>query len=514
MADSTPRSEASVQAGEVSEGMAASGESVASALSETRTSESVASALSETRTSVSDGAETVVRRGPNVSVSEAPEDLLSSPQNESSNTDSSNASFQLYLRVLEGLAETRTGMNEIRACMNEAHTGMNETRVGMSEAREGMDVARAGIDDLRNVVRLQGDNINLILGAMASLTHRDSNSNVGNDSNSNVGNDVREVRHRSTTEPALGDTPVSRSAPPNSSQDSSQALIKVKRDVIPYFEARPSSDPLAKSQELETWLRRIELMAPWNADGARMQLARTYCKGTADLVINSPQFEDVENWSRFKHLLRQKFRGITNIGDFFNHLQRKVLKPGQTPQDFYLEIEGIVYLGAQDYPYGIGDSTSLIKRTFLAGLPRDLSDLLVACEDLPMHEIVAKATKLSATRSSSASNEPRRRLPVPVASTQGPAPVASAPVASAQGSTPVVSAQGSNYVTPYCHYHRMHGHNTAQCRSKPPGQVCWHCSSPGHLRPECPFLPGQTGSAQSQTGRTAVRAPDKDQAGE
>ena len=466
-----------------------SGESAEGEPSTSAVGEPSMSATAESSESV----RTVIEREQNVSAgdSDLTSDMIGSQQDVPN--ESPNTSFQLYLRVLEGLNGTRAGMNELRSCMHDAHTGMNDTRAGMEEARNGMYQAREGIDDLRRLICQQNENINRLIGAMASMTTRIN----GNDN-------ARQANSQSATGPTPGDTNAPNVVPPNPSQ----ARIKVSRDTIPYFEARPSSDPLAKSQELETWLRRIELTAPWDAEDARIQLARTYCKGTADLVINSPEFENIETWTGFKGLLRQKFRGTRNSSDFFNNLQRKVLKPGQTPQDFYLEVEGIVYLGAKDYPSEIGDSTALIKRIFLAGLPRDLADLLVACENLPLHEIVAKANKLFITRSSASSNESSRRLPVPVASAQTPALVAPTRESVPGESATRDSNHNSNNQTPYCYFHRTRGHTTANCRSRPQGQVCWRCSSPEHLRIDCPFSQGQPDSAQSQTGRNQARAPD------
>lgn len=265
-----------------------------------------------------------------------------------------------------------------------------------------------------------------------------------------------------------------------------QFKIKIDKDTVPYFEAKESKHALSRS-ELETWLRRLELITPDDADEARMRLVCTYCKGTADLVINSPVFEMIDDWAHFKLALRRKFKGTANSSDFFHNLQRKSMRPGQTPQDFLLEIEGIVYMGLREYSVEIGDPIALIRRIFMIGLPSDIADILTACEELPLHQIVSKANKIFASRTSRA--PPRNmREPLPVAATHAaPEPVA----------TPVEQ---------YCFYHRTQGHSTTECNEKPRGNVCWHCCRPDHRRFMCPFYEGQEDQASGPLGRDSKEA--------
>lgn len=68
---------------------------------------------------------------------------------------------------------------------------------------------------------------------------------------------------------------------------SPQIKIKVDQDAIAYFESCLSSDTLAQSQELETWLHHLELVISDDTDSTRIRWAWTYCKGTTDLIINS-----------------------------------------------------------------------------------------------------------------------------------------------------------------------------------------------------------------------------------
>lgn len=111
-------------------------------------------------------------------------------------------------------------------------------------------------------------------------------------------------------------------------------------------------------------------------------------------------------------LLRQKFKGTAN-NDFYNNLQCKKIRSGQTPQDFLLEVEGIAYTGLHEYSAEIGDPVTLI-RIFMSGLPADIADLLIAYEELPLHEIVAKANNFFTSRTSQ----------IPQCSTREPLPIA------------------------------------------------------------------------------------------
>ncbi|ROT61289.1 hypothetical protein C7M84_020961 [Penaeus vannamei] len=53
-------------------------------------------------------------------------------------------------------------------------------------------------------------------------------------------------------------------------------------------------------------------------------------------------------------------------------LSQSRMIPGQTPLDYYQQVEMAVFQGVRDYPHEIGDAEGLIRRTFKAGLPERL----------------------------------------------------------------------------------------------------------------------------------------------
>lgn len=142
-----------------------------------------------------------------------------------------------------------------------------------------------------------------------------------------------------------------------------------------------------------------------------------------------------------------------------------------------------MYLGTRVYPLEMGEPTCLIRRAFLAGLPSYLSDFLVACDDLPLCDIAAKASKLYLARATCALlREPRRPLTVAAAADEG------------------FRRQDPPVIKPYCANHRDFGHTTYECREKPRGQVCWRCARADHFRFNCPFPAGRTGESPRPSG--------------
>lgn len=159
------------------------------------------------------------------------------------------------------------------------------------------------------------------------------------------------------------------------------------------------------------------------------------------------------------------------------------MRDNQTPQDFLLEVESAVYLGARDYPLKMGEPSCLVRRVFLSGLPPYLSDFLVACDDSPLCDIAAKAnTPVLGRAARTPVREPRRPLPV------------------AAAADAVFGGQDAPVNKPYCAYHRIFGHTTYECREKLRGQVCWRCAHTGHFHFNCPFPAGQTGEGPRPSG--------------
>ncbi|ROT75197.1 hypothetical protein C7M84_006281 [Penaeus vannamei] len=119
---------------------------------------------------------------------------------------------------------------------------------------------------------------------------------------------------------------------------------------------------------------------------------------------------------------------------------RKSMRDNQTPQDFLLEVESAVYLGARDYPLKMGEPSCLVRRVFLSGLPPYLSDFLVACDDPTLCDIAAKAnTPVLGRAARTPVREPRRPLPV------------------AAAADAVFGGQDAPVNKPYCAYHWLLG---------------------------------------------------------
>jgi len=123
-------------------------------------------------------------------------------------------------------------------------------------------------------------------------------------------------------------------------------LIVSDRDSISKFKAEaPASQPLRRNQEVEGWIRQLENAVKPATDEALIRAARAHCRGQAELIINSPIFDDIFSWVDFKQKLRQKFRGTCSASDFFTLLYEVRMLAGQAPLDFYAILEGMVYQG-------------------------------------------------------------------------------------------------------------------------------------------------------------------------
>lgn len=272
----------------------------------------------------------------------------------------------------------------------------------------------------------------------------------------------------------------------------------INKENIPLFKAEvPASQPLKRNTELEGWLRQIENLTRPQNDDAFIRSARATCRGSADLVINSPLFDGIDTWELFKRKLREKFRGTCSAADFFRLIYENQMTAGQAPLDFYLQLEGAIYQGYRDYPNAIGEPDELIRRVFLQGLPGWLREVLALKEGDPLPQVVDAAQRVWNTR-------------VGVRHHDGPSQISLAPREPAMArSRPHVAATGEQ-LSKFCSFHKSHTHNTRECRAKRDARRCFNCSQTGHIARVCPFptrqgtdcvptSPGDRNGTQNQT---------------
>ena len=245
----------------------------------------------------------------------------------------------------------------------------------------------------------------------------------------------------------------------------------VSKDNIPLFEAKvPASDPLRRNAEVESFLKRVELVTQSSDDSMLISVAKSRCRGAAELLINSSLFDSINTWSDFKDLVRIKFRGTTTPADYFTFLNALQLGTSQSPQDLYIQIQGYVYQGARDYPNIIVDTEELISRIFLQALPLWLRELLASAEDLPIDKLVDVSSRIWNCR-----------------------------VKKNSSFSESVATTSHSDKRDYCAYHKFNGHSTSACRKKPSGNVCWKCQGHGHKRNNCPFSSSQASGIDTQT---------------
>ncbi|ROT67386.1 hypothetical protein C7M84_014540 [Penaeus vannamei] len=278
--------------------------------------------------------------------------------------------------------------------------------------------------------------------------------------------------------------------------------ITLHGPIPPYRAEVPASQPLRRNQELEIWLRHIEQAHPYGTDEALIRAARGSCRGTADIVVNSPVFDGIGTWDEFKETLRQRLRGTCSSMEYLRHLGSYVL--GDTsPRDFYLAIETVVYQGMRDYPGELGPAEPLMRRTFLQGLPLWLSEKLLLIEDQPLYRVVEAAQKAWHHRHYAGRVE---KPLVSFSSEAGPKPRSSTP---REGRSPVDPLAELPVRTReprrWCPYHQVTTHDASECRAVREGNQCTRCGRRGH---NCRAPPNRT---QLQPQRATVR--DNDDAG-
>jgi len=248
-------------------------------------------------------------------------------------------------------------------------------------------------------------------------------------------------------------------------------LIVSDRDSISKFKAEaPASQPLRRNQEVEGWIRQLENTVKPATDEALIRAARAHCRGQAELIINSPIFDDIFSWDDFKQKLRQKFRGTCSASDFFTLLYEVRMLAGQAPLDFYAVLEGMVYQGYRDHKEAIGSPEELIRRVFLQGLPSWLRELLALKEGDSVQSLVEASQRLWNARVGVSSHDEPPKLP---------AEPRRSGIAEISRDAPR-TYRGSAYQ-----------------RST---LVCWGCQREGHIRRQCPFQDGQRGGAPLTSG--------------
>jgi len=291
------------------------------------------------------------------------------------------------------------------------------------------------------------------------------------------------------------------------------------RENVPHFRGdTTASQPLKKNQAIEGWIRAIENLVKPPTSEAFMQAARANCRGPAELIVNSPLFDGIRDWDIFKASLRAKFRGTYTSSDFFKVLYENKMVAGQAPMDFYIQLEGSVYLGYRDHREAIGDPSELIRRVFLSGLPSWLRDFLAVRDEGSPMQLAEAAQRIWNSRNGiQHGTTPSRQMSMDDLGDHHRFPERP-PRSRDVYAYPV--AESPSHPVPehryWCEHHKSITHNTSECRAaaapltrnlqQPRSLICFRCRRPGHLAKDCPFPTSQDGRAPNLSGEAAARS--------
>ncbi|XP_063589299.1 uncharacterized protein LOC134766364 [Penaeus indicus] len=98
----------------------------------------------------------------------------------------------------------------------------------------------------------------------------------------------------------------------------SPMFVSETRVHIPLFETKtPAAEALQRNHEMDHWIRQIEMQVSGDA-------VRIHCRGDAERVINSPLFDDFQDWTLLsvlhKSIAGQEDRTLYNLATVARHI--------------------------------------------------------------------------------------------------------------------------------------------------------------------------------------------------